>query len=292
MKTELGYKGYFQYKDKTWGNISTDIFDPASITKIFYISFLFAKYKKEELESIKLKLTVSHLSSYSYGTVKLDYRSIGAVFTLSELASNSLNYSCNVSTGMLADFLNRDLVNEYIHNNLGLLNTTVFSQTSKNSTNIIDLWKFGRQLIAGKKHQIFLEFLNYPKRRAVISNYLTKEFKVYSKGGTTFEGCRRDWGLIFDGKEWGSFLIIQEIIDTPKFSFIDKQLAKFHLGKKHQFLKLLDKDFISKSKEIIRFSNETKIKPYIKRTITAFIYRDISYISFHYHKDMDHFYQL
>lgn len=251
MKTEVGYKGYFQFKDKAyWGNVHTELFDPASISKVFYILYLYRQYDKSALENIKVKLTISHLNKYYYGTTKLDYQLIGSEITLSELARFSLIDSCNVATGILADYLDREKVNEFIQKKLGLLNTSIYCESSKNISSISDMWKFSRQLIFAETNLEFIGLLEQEKRRAVVQKCLGTKFQVFSKGGTTFEGLRRDWGFLKKGNEYGSFLIFQTLNSEKHFTFFDKALAKVHLGKQHSYIQNLNLDFETKVFEI------------------------------------------
>ena len=82
-------------------------FDPASISKLFYAVFLFKKFSKTLRDNTKLRLSFSDWRKYRTGTQKLQLWNVGKQYSLTELTRYSLQNSCNISTGMLADYLGR-----------------------------------------------------------------------------------------------------------------------------------------------------------------------------------------
>jgi hypothetical protein len=247
MNQEIGYEGYFHFKDYTWHSNMDFSFNPASISKLFYASYLVDKYGEDFLRRKELFLTVSQYFRYKGGTVKLGIFDINKKYSINELLEFSLLNSCNIATGILADFAGRENVNEYIRARLNLGNTSVYSSTTQNVSSISDMLTFLRYL---KNNKFLLSILEKPKRRAVLRAYVGTNIEVLSKGGTTYTGLRREIGLIISGHEIGEYVLVQTTSSLPRLNIIDKILAIAHLGKLHNWLVNLNTNFEEKMEEI------------------------------------------
>lgn len=236
-------------------HLSDQSFDPASVSKLFYAVFLFAKFKHKELESTHLRLVPNDLQRYAYGTRKLSWRDLGHDFSLIQLLTFSLQNSCNVATGILADFCNRDEVNRFISQSLKLQNTTVRSESTQNRTTVSELVALLKiiaygDLLESAEREYLLGIMQQTSRRAVIKSVL-QDYLVFSKGGTTFNGARRDVAIVKVKGEFYFVVIVQLEESIPSFNKLDKILAKLHLGRLSRYLKKQDKEFGQFVKELL-----------------------------------------
>jgi beta-lactamase class A len=169
---------------------------------------------------------------------------------LSELLYLSIVNSCNVATGIIADFVGRDNVNLFIGEKLNLPNTSVYSATKPNTTTVSDLLSClqqitEQQILTDSERDYLYDLLAQTKRRGVIRKSLPTNIKVFSKGGTTFSGLRRDASIVFDLQfpDPGFIIVVQLSDASHAYSLIDNLAAKFHLGPKAKRLQQLDSEF-------------------------------------------------
>lgn len=228
-------------------------FDPASVAKLFYATYIFTNHDLETISEVTVKLEVQQYRTYRYGTRKLNVTDIGRKIPLLELIVNMLQHSCNISTGLVADYCDRGKVNEFIKTKLKLTNTTVFDKYRHqlNTTTVGDLAKLvdlilNSKLLKIENRSVLLQLLAGVKRRTVIKNILGDKWQVFSKGGTTLAGARRDWAIITmpGSKIFGWVIVVQVPSQEVKLNKIDKVLAKARLGRRHKELSQLDLEFM------------------------------------------------
>lgn len=228
----------------------TDVpFDPASVAKLFYATFLLSHFKLAELRRQRVRLRLRDVREHGSGTRKLRWWQVGRSFSLLELLTNSLEFSCNISTGIIADFAGRGRVNEFVKQQ-GLKDTSVYSDSSPNQTTVSDLSRLmdlimQDNLLGEAEQGWLLDTMLRTNRRSVIKQALAGKYLVASKGGTTFQGLRRDLALVFDMNEkyLGKMIVVQAAQNIPQFGSLDRLFAKFRAGKLSRWLRKCDGEF-------------------------------------------------
>lgn len=233
-------------------------FDPASVAKLFYATFLLSHFRLAELQRQRVRLRWRDMREHGSGTRKLRWWQVGRSFSLLDLLTNSLEFSCNISTGIIADFAGRSRVNEFVRQQ-GLKDTSVFSDATPNQTTVSDLNRLidlimQDNLLGRTEQGWLLDTMFRTNRRSVIKQVMGEKHLVASKGGTTFQGLRRDLGLLFDTDHQylGKIIIVQETETTLKFGAVDRLLAKFHLGRLSRWLRECDGEFVGQVRLVLR----------------------------------------
>lgn len=174
-------------------------FDPASISKLFYASYIIKKINKEE----KIKLQLNDFNKYNYGTIVLEKRDVDKSFSIKELLEYMICDSCNISTGLIADYAGRENINKYIKEDLCLKNSSIKSDKTDNITTLNDLARFYEQV-----DKDLLDLMLKNRRKSSIKKTLGKDLAF--KGGTTISGDRRELAIYPEG-----YIIIVQKVYCP-----------------------------------------------------------------------------
>ncbi len=211
--------GEFFYKikvgEKELSRKEDEPFDPASISKLFYACYAFDKINLNS----EILLNKEDYLKYKYGTVGIKPEKIGKKFRIKELVELMICDSCNIATGLIADFVDRENVNKYIKSELGLYKTTIKSDNTPNVTTINDLVIF-----IDKMPSQLIDLMSKNRRVSSIASALKQ--KIPFKGGTTLNGDRRELAIIYPG---GYIIVVQK--SASNMRFFKKALFNWYVKK-------------------------------------------------------------
>ncbi len=194
-------------------------FDPASISKLFYAAYIFKNANKSK----SVRVENWHIDKYGYGTVAIGKSEVGQRFGVPQLLDMMIRDSCNISTGILADLVVRQSVNEYIKSELKLSNTTVKSEKTENISTAGDLAQFA-ELIPLE----LIDLMRGSRRRSEIGKFVGG--KSVFKGGITKRGEHREFALLLDDhvKYPRGYIIIAQQADFrfPGSRGIDREIKR------------------------------------------------------------------
>jgi len=243
---------YFIKYNNTFAETGSEtLFNPASLNKIFYAIYLLDKYSLDYLRENKMVLGFNYWRVHRKGTQKLKFSQIRRRFSLLELLEFALRDSCNIATAMLADYCGRGNVNAFIKEKLGLNFTHLPARGIGNESTLAELAKTlelvaETNLLTKEKRDFLLEIMLSRTTEAFIKPELVKNFRVYSKGGTTFTGQKRDMAIVqnrLSGKFGYVIFSDERDLPLPKYNLFDKLLAKQNKGKLHKHLRFVESSF-------------------------------------------------
>lgn len=260
FNAQLSYKYYIKSDNSVVAQSKIhEEFDPASISKIFYLYYATRNLSIDEILSTTHQITIDELKAYGYGTRVLSRKDIGKYLNLETLLNLSIINSCNISTGILADIFGRDNVNNFLRVELELQNSTVFSNNTQNVSTSFELVRTlelldESYLIDETNRDFAMNILSKVTRRAVIRSNYPDDYEINSKGGTTFSGLRRDLAIINKPDNKRVFIIVAQHNNSKDllYNSIDRFLAGIGIGKLSRYLKFLDEEFRSEVQSLIK----------------------------------------
>lgn len=247
----MDYLYKIEYRGINAGEGADLEFDPASLTKIYYVLYLLNRYSLQELKTKQLKLTRNVWSTHRKGTRKLRFSDINNSFPVYSLLEDVLQFSCNIATAMIADFAGRDNVNNFITEVLNLQHTSVPAKGLRNISTAAELIRTlqlasGTGLLNDEARTFLLDTMEARRTEWFLRPVLDKYFRVYSKGGTTFTGQKRDLAIIRNRKtgEFGYVVVVDNRdIPLPAHNKLHKLQAKYRKGRLHKHLQNVESEF-------------------------------------------------